>query len=416
MPCQFLKIRYFATNPDCQILEDILISHNRIVTPEDLGGQDEAGRNPKTKRCQFFQKISFVSQKNLVVEMFVLLINRRDGEFRAVGHNQIKDLFIILKPFKLRSKGLDHPVDEIIEDLHFTRCNSCNGHCCKPNEFGEKPKVSPGEKHLIEEFLKDNNPTLPEYIDGICPFLSEDFTCLIRYVRPSGCRTYYCNYDSLNDTKKERIDTLEKLRSTYFKRFSEEIEKSIPLDIACDRCFFDRLSKCQAEQEENADDDDEDEENEEESILPGEIESFQVLKRILIRALAEYTVKNESERINGFFIAVQEYLSDFSNGIEPQKEFSFGFSRRTGDDEQNELEYVDFSFESEMFEVSSGGHVYDKSVGGDTYSKWTYSIWLNGEVDESYYNFNEIFYLVNAGAELNIELPEEFIDYNEEDD
>ena len=161
---------------------------------------------------------------------------------------------------------------------------------------------------------------------------------------------------------------------------------------------------------------DDDYEDEEESILPGEIESFQVLKRILIRALAEYTVKNESERINGFFIAVQEYLSDFSNGIEPQKEFSFGFSRRTGDDEQNELEYVDFSFESEMFEVSSGGHVYDKSVGGDTYSKWTYSIWLNGEVDESYYNFNEIFYLVNAGAELNIELPEEFIDYNEEDD
>ena len=55
-------------------------------------------------------------------------------------------------------RELYRKLDEIIEDLHFTRCNSCNGHCCKPNEFGEKPKVSPGEKHLIEEFLKDNNP------------------------------------------------------------------------------------------------------------------------------------------------------------------------------------------------------------------------------------------------------------------
>ena len=160
-------------------------------------------------------------------------------------------------------------------------------------------------------------------------------------------------------------------------------------------------------------DDDTEEEEEEETVLPGDVESFQYMEDILIKALTKYIKEHESELYTEFFAAIQNYLKDFANGIEPDNEFDFGFSLRSNTDE---LKYVDFHFESEMIEVTSGGSVYDEYVGSDSYTDWMYSIGLNGWEDYNYdCEFSEVLGLIRNGAELNIENPEEFADYEEDE-
>jgi hypothetical protein len=158
---------------------------------------------------------------------------------------------------------------------------------------------------------------------------------------------------------------------------------------------------------------DDDIEEEEEMVLPGDIESFQYMEDILIKALTKYIKEHESKPYTEFFAAIQNYLKDFSNGIEPDKGFDFGFSLRSN---TGELKYVDFHFESEIIEVTSGGSVYDEYVGSDSYTDWMYSIGLNGWEDYSYdCDFSEILGLIRNGAELNIENPEELADYEEDE-
>jgi hypothetical protein len=136
----------------------------------------------------------------------------------------------------------------------------------------------------------------------------------------------------------------------------------------------------------------------EESILPGEVKSFQSLKSTLVEAFKEYIKENNSERISDFFVEIQDYLEAFSNGIEPDKEFDFGFNLITG---YHENKYIDFHFESKMIQVSSGGSVYDTDVGGDSYTNWMYSIWLNGCEDNNYNcDFSTMLELVCSGADL----------------
>lgn len=161
---------------------------------------------------------------------------------------------------------------------------------------------------------------------------------------------------------------------------------------------------------------DDDTDEAEESILPGEVESFHLMRNSLVIALKEYTKEHEPERIYDFILAIQDYLEDFANGIEPDKEFDFGFVWETGNDEHHKLEYIDFHFESEMIQVISGGSVHDKLVGSDSYTNWDYSIGLNGW-DEYNYNccFSTVLELVRDGAELSIESPDEYTNYLEDE-
>lgn len=157
-----------------------------------------------------------------------------------------------------------------------------------------------------------------------------------------------------------------------------------------------------------------DADEEEESVLPGEVESFQLMRSILVKALDEYTDEYESERISGFFVAIQDYLEAFANGFEPDKEFDFGFVWETGNDDHHEKEYIDFHFELEMLQVSSGGHIYDKSVGGDSYTNWNYNIWLNGcDEGNNSYRFTTVLELIRAGGKLWVESPDEYSDYEQ---
>lgn len=161
---------------------------------------------------------------------------------------------------------------------------------------------------------------------------------------------------------------------------------------------------------------DDDTDEEQENVLPKELESFNLMRSFLFKASTEYTNEHKSERITDFFIAIQEYLEAFSNGIKPDKEFDFGFVLETGIDEYHGIQYIDFHFESEMLQVSSGGSVYDKSVGSDSYTNWDHSIWLNGwDEDNQNYRFSTMLELVRSGAKLSIESPDEYADGIEDD-
>jgi hypothetical protein len=161
---------------------------------------------------------------------------------------------------------------------------------------------------------------------------------------------------------------------------------------------------------------DDDTYEEEEFILPREVESFQLMKRILVKALTEYIKEPDSESICGFILAIQDYLEAFSNGVEPDKEFDFGFVLENGNDEHREIEYMDFHFETEIIEISSGGSIYDKPVGSDSYTNWMYSIGLNGWDGENHnYRFSTVLELVRNGAKLSIQSPDEYANGMEDD-
>lgn len=150
---------------------------------------------------------------------------------------------------------------------------------------------------------------------------------------------------------------------------------------------------------------------EEDSVLPKEVESFQLMRSFLVKALTEYSKKHDSERISVFILAIQDYIEAFANGIESDKEFDFSFVWETGNDEHHEIEYMGFHFESEMIQVSSGGSIYDKPVGSDSYTNWDYSIWLNGcDEDNNNYRFSMVLELVRNGAEISIENTDEYTD------
>lgn len=152
--------------------------------------------------------------------------------------------------------------------------------------------------------------------------------------------------------------------------------------------------------------------DEEETVLPGEVENFQSMRIIIDEAFTKYTNENKSEHIFDFIIAINKYLESFENGIEHEKIFDFGFALEAG----NEIQYIDFNFESEMIQITSGGSTYDKYVGSDSYTNWIYSIWINGWDEEDYNcDFSEILDLIRAGAELRIEYPEEYSNYEEEE-
>lgn len=161
------------------------------------------------------------------------------------------------------------------------------------------------------------------------------------------------------------------------------------------------------------DDIEEEEEEEEEVVLPGNVESFQYMEDILIEALDKYINEHESELYTEFFAVIQDYLKDFAKGIEPDEGFDFGFSLRSN---SGGLKYIDFHFEAEIIEVTSGGSVYDEDIGSDSYTNWMYSIGLNGWEDYNYdCQFSEVLGLIRAGAILNIENPEEFADFDEDE-
>lgn len=147
-------------------------------------------------------------------------------------------------------------------------------------------------------------------------------------------------------------------------------------------------------------------------ILPGDSESFHIMKDELMSALKEYIKINNAVYLNEFTLDLERYLDKFSEGNNPEETFNFVFSART----KYDLTYIDFNFESYIIEVSSGGSVYDPSVGSDSYTSWTYSIDLHGNEAGSFYSceYFDISSIVGSYTKLTINESEKYMYLNDE--
>lgn len=93
----------------------------------------------------------------------------------------------------------------------------------------------------------------------------------------------------------------------------------------------------------------------------------------------------------------------------------FGIRYEAGTPEYNERIYIDFIIRSDLFEISKGGVVYDKSVGSDSYSD---DIWIieAGCRPQRYLNIynleNSINEYLTLGAEISVSNESE-IDYDQ---
>ena len=68
-------------------------------------------------------------------------------------------------------------------------------------------------------------------------------------------------------------------------------------------------------------------------------------------------------------------------------------------------------------EVAEGGSVYTPGVGSDSYTNWNWTLYENGEEsDYLWLETDHVAEMINMGAKLVIEAPEDFLDDDCEQD
>lgn len=88
-------------------------------------------------------------------------------------------------------------------------------------------------------------------------------------------------------------------------------------------------------------------------------------------------------------------------------EFGFGISNENG------ISYVSFSIEDTEAEIVSGGSVYDPQIGSDTLPSTRYTLG-DGDAYLPENLLDEAAVLVDDGAKLDVEMPEEY--FSDEDE
>ena len=88
-------------------------------------------------------------------------------------------------------------------------------------------------------------------------------------------------------------------------------------------------------------------------------------------------------------------------------EFGFGISNENG------ISYVSFSIEDTEAEIVSGGSVYDPQIGSDTLPSTRYTLG-DGDAYLPEHLLDEAAVLVDDGAKLDVEMPEEYFSDEEE--
>ncbi len=98
-------------------------------------------------------------------------------------------------------------------------------------------------------------------------------------------------------------------------------------------------------------------------------------------------------------------LDSFANG-KGVKEFSFSFIHQEAD----EILYLSVSDSSgSSVSVTKGGSIYTPGVGSDSFTDWAWNIWEGGEEDgRLWLDIEDTAEMINLGAKLSIELPEEY--------
>jgi hypothetical protein len=112
-------------------------------------------------------------------------------------------------------------------------------------------------------------------------------------------------------------------------------------------------------------------------------------------------------------------LEKFPTAI-PGADVEFGIVYRAGDEDFGEMRYVTFHISDTEFEISSGGSVYDRSVGSDSFSRpgWVIEV---GSYRETGCDLDtledEIREYLNLGATPTVECEGDFemIDSDDED-
>ena len=62
--------------------------------------------------------------------------------------------------------------------------------------------------------------------------------------------------------------------------------------------------------------------------------------------------------------------------VTPGSSCEFGIVHRAGTEDFSEMRYIDFRISESTFEIAKGGSVYDKAVGGDSFSEpgWIFEV------------------------------------------
>lgn len=92
--------------------------------------------------------------------------------------------------------------------------------------------------------------------------------------------------------------------------------------------------------------------------------------------------------------------------ITPGSFCEFGIVYRAGSDDFKETRYIEFRISESDFEISQGGIVYDKAVGGDSYSDPGWLVEVGGFRDaecELYQLEDSISEYLNLGAKITVE-------------
>lgn len=133
---------------------------------------------------------------------------------------------------------------------------------------------------------------------------------------------------------------------------------------------------------------------------------YSLMKTALKTGLEVYLSLHPNPILTKFKSAVCDYLDSFIGG-NAKESFCFSVSIR----DANSIEYIDFNFEEDILEVTSGGHIHNPIIGGDSYTNWMYTAWSNGEDDGDSINadFSAIFHMLSQVdvAKLSIDFPEE---------
>ena len=91
--------------------------------------------------------------------------------------------------------------------------------------------------------------------------------------------------------------------------------------------------------------------------------------------------------------------------VTPGSSCEFGIVYRAGTEEFSEMRYIDFRISESTFEISNGGSVNDKAVGGDSFSEpgWVVEVdgYRNAEC-ELYQLEDSIAEYLNLGAEITV--------------
>jgi hypothetical protein len=91
--------------------------------------------------------------------------------------------------------------------------------------------------------------------------------------------------------------------------------------------------------------------------------------------------------------------------VTPGSSCEFGIVYRAGTEEFSEMRYIDFRISDSAFEISKGGSVYDKSVGGDSFSEpgWVVEVGGYRSAECELYDLEDsIAEYLNLGAEITV--------------